>query len=49
MANAKRQVLIVHGWSDSYESFQPLKNVLVSAGYQTRRCSWARMPPCGTT
>ena len=35
MANAKRQVLIVHGWSDSYESFQPLKSLLVAAGYQT--------------
>lgn len=35
MANAKRQVLIVHGWSDSYESFQPLKDLLVAAGYQT--------------
>ena len=29
------QVLIVHGWSDTYESLQPLKNLLVAAGYQT--------------
>ena len=35
MAIAKRQVLIVHGWSDSYESFQPLKNLLVAAGHRT--------------
>lgn len=35
MPNAKREVLIVHEWSDSYESFQPLKNLLVAAGYQT--------------
>jgi len=35
MAIEKRQVLIVHGWSDSYQSFQPLKNLLVAAGYQT--------------
>jgi hypothetical protein len=35
MAIERRQVLIVHGWSDSYESFQPLKNLLVAAGYQT--------------
>ena len=26
------QVLIVHGWSDTYESFEPLKNLLVAAG-----------------
>jgi pimeloyl-ACP methyl ester carboxylesterase len=35
MANERRQILIVHGWSDSYESFRPLKNLLVAAGYQT--------------
>ncbi len=35
MPDATRQVLIVHGWSDTYESFQPLKNLLVAAGYQT--------------
>jgi len=35
MPDVKREVLIVHGWSDSYESFQPLKNLLVAAGYQT--------------
>lgn len=35
MPTAAREVLIVHGWSDSYESFQPLKNLLVAAGYQT--------------
>lgn len=35
MPDAKREVLIVHGWSDSYESFRPLKNLLVAAGYQT--------------
>jgi pimeloyl-ACP methyl ester carboxylesterase len=35
MPDASREVLIVHGWSDSYESFQPLKNLLVAAGYQT--------------
>ena len=35
MPDARREVLIVHGWSDSYESFQPLKNLLVAAGYQT--------------
>jgi len=35
MAIAKRQILIVHGWSDTYESFQPLKNLLVAAGHQT--------------
>jgi len=35
MPDATREVLIVHGWSDSYESFQPLKNLLVAAGYQT--------------
>ena len=35
MAHARRQVLIVHGWSDTYESFQPLKNLLVAAGYET--------------
>jgi pimeloyl-ACP methyl ester carboxylesterase len=35
LAIEKRQVLIVHGWSDSYQSFQPLKNLLVAAGYQT--------------
>ena len=29
------QVLIVHGWSDTYESFEPLKDLLVAAGYQT--------------
>ena len=29
------QVLIVHGWSDTYESFEPLKELLVAAGYQT--------------
>ena len=35
MPAVAREVLIVHGWSDSYESFQPLKNLLVAAGYQT--------------
>ena len=35
MPNGAREVLIVHGWSDSYESFQPLKSLLVTAGYQT--------------
>jgi pimeloyl-ACP methyl ester carboxylesterase len=35
MPGANREVLIVHGWSDSYESFQPLKSLLVAAGYQT--------------
>ena len=35
MAIERRQVLIVHGWSDSYQSFQPLKSLLVAAGYQT--------------
>src|SRR3989337_2781839 len=35
MPDVTREVLIVHGWSDSYESFQPLKNLLVAAGYQT--------------
>ena len=35
MPDASREVLIVHGWSDSYESFQPLKSLLVAAGYQT--------------
>ena len=28
-------MLIVHGWSDTYESFEPLKDLLVAAGYQT--------------
>src|SRR5262249_30970942 len=37
MAISKRQVLIVHGWSDSYESFQPLKDLLVAAGHETRQ------------
>jgi hypothetical protein len=37
MANGKRQVLIVHGWSDTYESFQPLKDLLVAAGYETKQ------------
>ena len=35
MAIERRQVLIVHGWSDSYQSFQPLKSLLVAAGYET--------------
>jgi hypothetical protein len=35
MPDVTREVLIVHGWSDSYESFRPLKNLLVAAGYQT--------------
>jgi len=35
MAHVPRQALIVHEWSDTYESFQPLKNLLVGAGYQT--------------
>jgi hypothetical protein len=35
MPDVKREALIVHGRSDSYESFQPLKNLLVAAGYQT--------------
>ena len=35
MAGSRGQILIVHGWSDTYESFRPLKTLLVSAGYQT--------------
>ncbi len=35
MPDVSLEVLIVHGWSDTYESFQPLKNLLVAAGYQT--------------
>jgi triacylglycerol esterase/lipase EstA (alpha/beta hydrolase family) len=27
---------IVHGWSDGYKSFQPLKDMLVNAGHQTQ-------------
>jgi hypothetical protein len=35
MPAVQGHVLIVHGWSDTYQSFQPLKDLLVAAGYQT--------------
>jgi len=41
MPDVTREVLIVHGWSDSYESFQPLKNLL--AAVRRRQAA----TPCG--
>jgi hypothetical protein len=35
MSQLRRQVLIVHGWSDRWSSFQPLKERLIAAGYDT--------------
>ena len=33
---AKNPVLILHGWSDNYESFKPLKQWLINNGYQAQ-------------
>ncbi|MFH1045221.1 MAG: hypothetical protein V1796_09330 [Pseudomonadota bacterium] len=32
---AKNQVVILHGWSDTWDSFAPLANFLKAAGFQT--------------
>ncbi len=39
MPDVTSEVLIVHGRSDSCESVQPLKNLLVAAGYQAAQPS----------
>ncbi len=43
-------VLIVHGWSDNYESFKPLKAWFNANGYTAEQvesqCHWANTRSC---